>query len=136
MREIARTAHWEVSLDRARGIVRAKRTPVPYETIDELDASMHALADHVRTVDPASLGLLLDLRDGPFRNDDAFERAMHRHRGHLLDAFRSVAVLVSTAVGRLQTARIAREEGSARPIFMDEAEAIASLAPRARARSA
>lgn len=130
MREIARTAHWLVSLDEARGLVHAKRTPEPYTTIEELDTSMRELATHLQDDAGTRLELLLDLREGPFRNDDAFEHAMHRHRARLLGRFRTIAVLVSTAVGRLQTSRLAREEGRTLPTFMDEGEALAFLARR------
>jgi hypothetical protein len=128
MRELHRSEHWVVTVE--GDLVRAVRTPRPYETIAQLEASLQALAVGMRVQERAGRKLLVDVRDGPFRNDDANERAVLRHRRALFKGFARVAVLVRTAVGRLQTNRIAREARDEHLSFLDEAEALAYLADR------
>jgi len=73
--------------------------------------------------------VLLDLSKGPpGRNDEAFEHASAVWRKQLSAEVDRAAILVRTVAGKLQSQRLAREEGR-RPVnvFMDEAEALAYL---------
>ena len=70
-----------------------------------------------------------DLRDGPMRSDPEFENRSRTQQLRTLAGFARVAVLVRTAVGKLQVSRARRESGhSTEGIFHDEAEALAYLA--------
>ncbi|MGZ3426417.1 MAG: hypothetical protein ACXVCV_07200, partial [Polyangia bacterium] len=73
--------------------------------------------------------ILLDLRSGPpGRNDEAFESASGVWRRQLAKECDRFAVLVRTVAGKLQSQRLARDEGRvASNVFMDEAEALAFL---------
>ncbi len=69
------------------------------------------------------------MREGPLRNDSAFEVTLSRARGAIVARFARSAVLVKSAVGRLQMERYAREDKRQAPlVFGEEAEAIAYLA--------
>jgi hypothetical protein len=71
--------------------------------------------------------LLLDTRLAPLLADDELERQMVPSTEVLLSGFERRAVLVSTAVGRLQASRVSRLRGDPAPIFDDEAAALAFL---------
>jgi NADH-quinone oxidoreductase subunit F len=71
--------------------------------------------------------MLLDLREGPGRNDASFEAAMLPAIGNLLSRFARSAMLVKTAVGRLQLQRLGRETSMPMSVFHDEQEALRFL---------
>ncbi len=71
--------------------------------------------------------LLVDLRDGPMRNDPAFEQVFRDRQRQLFGGFRRVALLVRTAVGALQINRQARAMGRTAVVFHDEQAAIDHL---------
>ena len=71
--------------------------------------------------------MLLDLREGPGRNDASFEAAMLPAIGSLLSRFARSAMLVKTAVGRLQLQRLGRETSISLTVFQDEQEALRFL---------
>ena len=77
---------------------------------------------------PPTWSLLIDSREGPARNDPAFEELLARVRGPIVSRFARSAVLVQSAVGRLQVARYAREDRASPGVFTDEAAALAYLA--------
>jgi hypothetical protein len=80
--------------------------------------------------------LLIDVRQAPGNNDPQIEVSIHRFRSDLNELFPITAVLVATAVGRLQISRMNRERkdlGGTGNIFMDEAEALAYLMSRSLA---
>jgi hypothetical protein len=68
-------------------------------------------------------GLMLDVRRGPLRSDPEFEEISRVHFLPILARYSRVAVLVSTATGRMQVRRIQRENGSVFEVFDDEAKA-------------
>lgn len=74
-----------------------------------------------------SLGLLLDSRAAPLQGDDEAERTIAESTRLLLQGFARRAVLVATAVGKLQVGRFVRENGTETAIFDSEREAIAHL---------
>jgi hypothetical protein len=109
------------------GVVVYRRTAVPYRTIDEARGALEAL----RAALPAAaqgLVLLLDARDAVGRNDPEFEGLLLEYRKILFTPFRKTAVLVRTAAGALQTARLEKTERlGAVEVFLDEAEALGFL---------
>jgi hypothetical protein len=72
-------------------------------------------------------GLLVDVRRGPLRSDPEFEEVSRVHFLPILGRYPRVAVLVSTATGRMQVRRIQRENGTLFEVFDDEAKAQAFL---------
>lgn len=128
MQEIARTDHWIVTLDDR--IVRATRTSVPFASDADLRATMTLLQSQRLGADRSKLGLLVDLREGPFRNDDAFEATLARFRTEIFSGWAGVASITRTAVGRLQVARLAREDHRMMDVFDNEHDALAYLATK------
>ncbi len=80
--------------------------------------------------DLSRLGLLLDIRDGPIRNDAPFEQAVRPYQEAVTKRFARVAVLVKTPVGKLQAGRVMRSIEHGPRVFIDEREAIAFLDAR------
>ena len=121
-----------LSLDPAIRLVRYTRSDVPYGSLADMDHS-HAGIGQALTKIPPGTKLLLDVRLAPPRNDEAFESKTNAVIEAFLRRFDGYATLVRTAVGKLQTARLARERGSEAHAFDDERAALESLGigPRA-----
>jgi hypothetical protein len=126
------TRHFAIDLDRARRLIRATRSGVPFESIEEIDlevARLGAALDRMH----GEWRLLVDLRAVPLRNDPAFEMAIQRLRRRLLAGAARAALLVRTAVGALQVTRHVREDHGDAEVFDDEARALAYLTAPASA---
>ncbi len=119
-------AWFRIELDQARGLVRIVRTgeALPREG-DAMRRVFVELAEPLAQF--AGQKVLLDLRDGPRggRSDDEFEAQARQAQQTLDRTFRRVAVLVRSAVGKLQVRRLS---GGSRSVFQDEAEALKYLA--------
>ncbi len=72
--------------------------------------------------------ILMDLRDGPARNDQAFEDIIDQYRKLSWGRFAKRAILVKTAAGALQIRRLeATHLSKTVAVFVDEGEALAFL---------
>lgn len=120
---LAQTTLWEMQLDRARGFVRIRRTPVAVEDIADLLAQNEEV---IRQMAPshAELGVVVDMRSAPARNDPEFENAMRRFRAAVDRSYARVAVLIESPVGVLQVNRLSRDEGAKHFATRSEASAI------------
>lgn len=108
----------------SRKLLWVMRSPQPAESREMLQALRQAQP----IIDRLSPQLmLLDLREGPGRNDASFEAAMLPAIGNLLSRFARSAMLVKTAVGRLQLQRLGRETAMPMSVFHDEQEALRFL---------
>ena len=125
MSDIYRDDYYAVRIE--HGILRLERTPTPYPSIEAMNAAYRALAVAVRGAGVRRI--LLDLSKGPpGRNDDDFEQASSQWRRSLAAEADRWAILMRTVAGKLQSQRLARQEG--RPtsnVFLDEVDAIAFL---------
>lgn len=115
-----------VSLDAARGLVRYTRSALPYATLEELERSFDGMRDLAAPV-LRGTKLLIDLRLAPPRNDPVFEARTRNALDGLTKRFVRIATLVRTAVGKLQSARLAKERGAESHVFDDEDAALAYL---------
>jgi hypothetical protein len=107
-------------------VVRIERLPPPFPSIFMMREANDALLEALRKSEIKRC--LMDTRYGaPPRNDEEFEHANEDLRRGMGAQFNRVAVLVRTASGRLQAARLMRETGYEPRVFMDEAEALAYL---------
>jgi hypothetical protein len=108
----------------SEGVVAVTRTDRAFESADELDRAHRDLVATLDRLPRKSLGLLVDLRRAPARNDPEFERQMPEHRRRLFEGFARRAVLVKTAVGKLHVQRHAQSDGFRDlSVFTDELEA-------------
>ena len=121
--------HVTVAYDEAHGLVRYTRSAKAYASIDEMTASHDKLAAALPAFFPTSgLKLLIDVRQAPPRNDEAFEAQVTRLLVTFIQRFSAHAFLVKSAVGRLQTQRLARDRGETHPaVFDDETAALRHL---------
>lgn len=107
-------------------LIRARRTAVPLTTAGLIDAADRFLRLYPMTL-RKRLVLLVDTRAAPLMANNHMEQSMADAVGRMLDGFSRHALLVRTAVGRLQAQRIDRERGGSATIFDDEGEAFAYL---------
>jgi hypothetical protein len=116
-----------VTFDRRLGIVRFTRSAAPLPELAVFRALMIELVARLEDLPRAELGLIVDTRLAIGRSDDAFEAMMNEFRPRLFGGFRRVAVLIKTAVGRLQVRRLARADNLVDRMLVtdDEAEAVA-----------
>lgn len=119
--------HWSVVHRPATGRVEIVRSQVPFASLDALEASCAELCEWLERLDRVELRMCCDLRQGPGRNDPAFERAIAPFRKRLQGGFSRVAVVVSGPAGRLQVQRLAITDGSNLRCFLSLDEANAYL---------
>jgi hypothetical protein len=93
------------------GLVRVVRSSVALETLEQVDEAWGGTSRALMPLERAKHVLLLDMRNAPGRNDDAFERRVARYRAATVQGFARVAVLVRSLPGQLQVQRHAREDG-------------------------
>ena len=128
-RELLSNDYFKVLAEDDARTIRLVRTATPFpseavveETFTALDrATAHVVGDW---------SLLIDSRGGPLRNDPHFESVLSRVRARIFARFGHIAVLVKSAVGKLQVARYAREDNKESRVFDDEIAARAYLAQR------
>jgi hypothetical protein len=125
MTELFRTPHMIVTLELGGSVVRFARTEVPLESSFDLRSVGEELGMALPMQKRRHLGLLADLRRAPPRNDPEFELAFREHVRPLFVGFARTAVLVRTAVGKLQVLRTTREDGNGVTTFDDEEAALA-----------
>lgn len=108
--ELYRSEHFVVDKRSGDVVIVMRRTATrvtPRDAVDEIDRINHALEG----IDRAKHALLFDIRAAQLNGDPEFERAAQQFRQEVFRGFAAVSVLTSTAAGRLQTQRHAREEG-------------------------
>lgn len=108
------------SLDEARGLVWMERTREPLPDADLLRAQLAEITALLDRLDLSQLGLVIDSRAPVGRNDPAFEAMMQEFTGTMTRRFPRIAVLIRSAVGRLQAQRLARQDPSWRPLLVTE----------------
>jgi hypothetical protein len=114
--------------DEARGLLRYTRSGEPFPSVADVAASHEKMAGALPPFLPTGLKLLIDVRAAPPRNDDAFEAEITRTIATFIGRFSAHAFLVKSAVGRLQTQRLARSRGDEHPsVFDDEQAALRHL---------
>ncbi|MDI3283598.1 hypothetical protein [Polyangium sp. 15x6] len=122
------------AVTRESGFIRVRRTTTPM-AVAGVAAILDKIASEFRIRVPLrerkSLGVLLDTREAPMMADDAAMAIIRPLMNEVLTGFPRGAILVKTAVGKLQAMRRTREEASLGriqlPVFDDEAAAIAHV---------
>lgn len=115
-----------LTLDTTRALVRYERTDVAYANERDLETSYAAVGRAFQLL-PPNAKLLIDVRRAPPRNDDAFEAKAKPALEQLLRRFAKTATLVRTAVGKLQSIRLASARGVTPHVYDDEDAALAYL---------
>ena len=111
-------------------IIRVTRQPTTFATQESVDLSCGQVMLTLDRFGRATSCVLIDSRAAPGRNDPEFERWFSFYRRGMLLGFVRAAVLVTTAVGKLQSDRLVRQDAQAEDavrVFNDEAIALAWL---------
>ncbi|HEY4120750.1 MAG TPA: hypothetical protein VGM56_22950 [Byssovorax sp.] len=122
-RELYRSALLVVDVDVVRSIVRCVRTPGVGDLPPDMRAAVRSMVGLAR----GRFGLLVDVREAPFNNDPEFERRMKPELELLYANFAAVAIVVKSAVGRMQVRRQASEVGERAHVFNVADDALAYL---------
>jgi hypothetical protein len=129
MRELFTDAHFTVLADDGAKVVHLVRSVAPFPSPAAIEDTFARVAQSMLGL-PSDWALLVDSRRAPMRNDPEFEERLATARARIVARFSRVAVLVSSALGKLQVARYGREDQSSPRVFDDEAAARAFLASR------
>lgn len=113
-----------VHVDGTGLIVRIQRSALDYPEISAMERDMDAINAVLDRIGRERKGLCVDWREAHLRNDAPFEEALHRVMPRLLRGYRSIAVVVRSAVGALQAKRHFREANLAGEVFQDESDAL------------
>jgi hypothetical protein len=114
-----------------RALVRVTRSATPITELHEIDEAWGAVVEALARLDKTQERLLIDMRLAVGRNDDAYERAVARHRADTVAGFARVAVLVRSMPGQLQVQRHMKEDGLSKVrVFNSESVALAWLDER------
>lgn len=124
---ILSTPYFVVRSDAADRIVRMWRSSEPFPTLESVTHGWLQLVSALDRHGRSGRCLLSDLRDGPARNDPAFEQAVLQIVPRVHAGFLRNAILVKLAVGALQIKRHAKTDGIERLITSSEEEALAYL---------
>jgi hypothetical protein len=111
-------------------LLRFSRTKKPYPLNQETSEVVQQVNDLFDRLIRAQHKLLIDMRDAPLRNDESFESFAAPSLNRVFTGFMKTAILVRTAVGELQFARLRRERKMSAPesnVFRDESAALAYL---------
>jgi hypothetical protein len=122
-----RNPYWKVEYDAARKLVRLTRTDAAFKAIEDVTKSTDEVTAAFDSIGRKASVLLVDLRNGPMRNDPAFEVAMGLQRPRMLYDFAKIAIVVKTPLGNMQLNRHQREGAIVWMTFNDEAPALAHL---------
>lgn len=125
MEQVLAGEFFQIAVDASARLVRVTRTARQFGALDEMQ---RAHKEVLRTVAPyLEYRLLLDVRDGPSRNDPEYEKGLASLRKQVVVRFERVAILVRSQMGKLHVTRLAREDGVRLQAFQDETAAIAYL---------
>lgn len=127
MRPIYGDAYFVLTADEGERLFRLERTPLPFPTLEEAERVFEALLAAVRGASPHGYALLADVRLGPGRNDEGFERILDRYRDPLFEGFLRCAMLLRTQAGIMQSQRLSRAKAVLVEVFQEEADALGYL---------
>lgn len=113
----------QLSVHQSGHLVRLTRAATPFASLQEMAREMESVNQALNPLRNSCVGLLIDVRLAPARNDAEFERAFEPHRARLHAGFGRSAVLTQTAVGRMHAQRLGGS-GSNRGAFVSEPEAL------------
>jgi hypothetical protein len=117
-----------VTYDVERRLIVYKRLAKSYPTLEAAAESVRKARERMPPGMPLEHHVfLMDVREGPMRSDEGFEQTMRVTGPELSTLFKRSAVLVKTAVGKLQMNRIQKERGGVSTVFDDERAALAYL---------
>jgi hypothetical protein len=121
---VLKTRHVHVERDSVKRYVRLTRTAEKYDSIAQAVDTYTLVNAALDKLGRRDWGFLVDSRLAPLRNDATFEAAVRGPRSRTTIGFPRTAVVLRTAVGISQMARVVREDGAEMLVTLDEAEAV------------
>jgi hypothetical protein len=121
---MVRTPYWILERDLGAAYFRLRRTAEKFASNDLLDEAARSIERVMVGVDLSRLGFLVDLREGPMRNDPEWEKIAAPWQKKMMSSFGRVAILVKTPAGKLQMNRIVRALHATAQVFDEEKAAI------------
>lgn len=125
--EHLRTGHVVVTEEEGGRVLRFRRTTLPFATVADAKRMYGQVLAVYDRLGRADRGLLVDSRDAPGRNDPEFEAALLEFRSQALPGFAAIAILMKTAVGKLQAQRYEGKTTDSQFVTDDEASALEHL---------
>lgn len=101
------THYWFLDEYGGQKLAILRRTPTVVSSLEDLAAQNDLILASI-AARHKDYGLVVDLRQGPVRNDPQFEETMSQLRLGLFDGFARTAVLIESAIGVLQVNRLQR----------------------------
>ena len=126
-KEIYRDDYVHVLLEQGGALVRVVRSARAFRDTATIEQVFGAVYFVLRAQKLKDWVLLSDQRLAPGRNEPEFEQALARSRNQIYPLFRKRAVLVQTAIGKLQVDRLTKEDNQERMVSHDEAELLRYL---------
>jgi len=122
-------AYLSFRCDHAQRIFVVVRTPLPFQRVEEIEATTAALARTFPLEQRKGFSIVSDFRVAPLRVHPALEPAFARYREETMRGFRRAAVIVGTALGRIRGERIG--DSAPLPLLVTESveEAMSFLHP-------
>lgn len=106
---ILETPFQVIRVDHVKRFVLVKRTSKAYPSMAELHETNQSRLRLLSEFRGKHYIMMLDARDGPLRNDPAFETAAREARAEMFNLFDRVAIVVKSAIGALQMRRLQSE---------------------------
>lgn len=126
-REIYRDDYLHVLLEQEGSLVRVVRSARAFRDPATIEQTFSTVCAVLRALELKDCDLLADLRLAPGRNEPESEQALARSRNQIYPLFRKRAVLVQSAIGKLQLSRLIKEDNYERLVSQDEAELLRYL---------
>jgi hypothetical protein len=117
-----------VTYDASQRMIVYRRNAKAYPTLEAASTSIGSSWKTLPTLGTLSHHtFLMDIREAPMNASEGFDQVARDVGPQLTGRFRRAAVLVRTAVGKLQMNRIRRERQTDLVVFDDESAAMAYL---------
>jgi hypothetical protein len=122
-------AYYEVLVHSRGRLVRITRSPVPFPSQAAVEAACLPIHQLLDELERPKVCLLIDSRNAPRRNDPEYEHWFMPHRTRMVAGLRRAAIVLASAVGKLQAERVLRSDKSPESVraFTDEAAALSYL---------
>ncbi|WP_437590437.1 hypothetical protein [Sorangium sp. So ce1000] len=127
LRELDRDAFMAVHHDPAQHLVFIKRYSLNYPSVAEIEQSFQRIDRALGAISRLRTLLLVDAREAPLRNDDAFEGAFVHCHTRLTQGFKKTAVILKSATGVLQLGRLSKGYTKPMGIFTRPEDALHHL---------
>ncbi len=127
MRPAFENEHYALT-EAAPGAFVLERRSRPFADREDVDRAHEALTAFIERCRPRAI--LIDVRLAPLNNEPEVERSFASYRARIVAASRRAALLLRSKTGRLQAARLAREDGVTLSFFEDPEQARAWLLAR------